>query len=253
MLRAVVAVLFLLQIVPASAQDSVNRKELLAGIKKGFAESIVASNAPNWLELVESRFPADLEKFLDRVIAAKGDLKAVGGGVVQMVVEIQSRDGNHLTRAPQSSLKSVLEAQRSLIKAAEQANPEFCVFMVTASEGIPAPSLEVARWTTTRLFALLNAIADGRDKPVFPRSPAADADYEAFAQDAMDRGFDVASWSVLSPEEVKSVAPSKICAALAASLDAMLTTKGEAGERIQMDAVIELLTVDEAAYKKAIQ
>lgn len=241
----------------AWADNLAERQKLIERMKQGYAEAAQANNVPNLIELLHNRFPDDLNALADQFIPDENgrsriDIRAAPQKVVGLFVQIQSRDGDLIKTAPAASLKAVLEAQRGVVQAAVQENPRMCVKLVTGTEAEPSPSPEIARWSLLRLIAIFNAIADGRDKPVSSRE-AAEADWDALGQDALKRGYDVKSWSLLAPKEARPSRAPAVCAAVLSSLDALLTTDGALGERLLASQVLSSLTRDPAMYRKAIQ
>jgi hypothetical protein len=238
----------------AVADDASVRRDWIEGMRRGFSDKAQGTGAPNVIDLLETRFPDDLNRFADKFIAQQKSgnpitPSQINIGVARMFVEVQSREADHMMTAPVESLKAVLEAQRELLQAASRDQPQLCVIMATDSEARPSPTQEIGRLSVMRLAALLTALADGRDKPVGARS-ATDADWEALGTDAVKRGYDVKSWAVLVPDKAKSSPAFGVCAALLSSTQAILTTDGELGERLLASQAHSLLAVDTAVYRR---
>jgi hypothetical protein len=146
----------------------------------------------------------------------------------------------------------VITAQRDLVAALKQDKPELCTALVTQTRAQQSPSTGIARGSLIRLNALLQAIADGRDKPVAARA-VGDGDYVALARNAKSRGADIGSWSLLKTEAAPTAAPIALCDALLSSLDAMLSEPGGLGERVLADRVVGLLTINRDVYGDAVK
>jgi hypothetical protein len=237
---------------PASAQDDAARKRIIEEIRRGAAEAAGSAGAADWLDVLEKRFPADYNALMDQLVA-KGTMRDAKQATARLIVEIQRRDGDHIKRAPTPALRAVLEAQRSVMDAVARHNPELCKTMLTGSSAFTAPSPDIARTSAAQLIAVFDAIADGRDEPVASRGEVTDADYEAFGREALKRGIDVASWSVLDPEETKSASGPAVCNAMLSSFDAILATEGVLGEKLLVDQATGLLRTDMGFYQNAIK
>ncbi len=253
-MRFIVLVLFLTALTGAAAlaDDADTRRQWIDGMRRGFAENAKAVGAPNFIDILQARFPDDLNRFADKFIAEQRagkplDPALVYAEIAHMLVAIQSCEADRIQSAPASSLKPVLEAHRELIQAASREQPQLCVVMVTEVEARPSPIKEIKRLSAVRLAAIFNALADGRDKPVAARS-ATDADWEALGADAPKRGYDVKSWEVLLPDKARSSPAPQVCAALLSSTEAILTTSGELGERLLAAQAQDLVIVDPAVY-----
>jgi hypothetical protein len=172
--------------------------------------------------------------------------------VSDILVRIQTRDGERVRSAPAASLKAVLAAQRDLAAALKQDKPELCTALVTQTRAQQSPSTGIARGSVTRLNALLQAIADGRDKPVAARA-VENGDYIALARNVKSRGVNIGTWSLLKAEAARTAAPIAVCDALLSSFDAMLSEPGALGERILADQVVGLLTVNRNVYDDAVK
>jgi hypothetical protein len=168
--------------------------------------------------------------------------------VSDLLVRIQTRDGQRVRSAPTESLNAVIAAQRDLATVLKQDKPELCAALVTQQ----SPSAGIARGSLIRLNVLLQAIADGRDKPVAARA-VENGDYVALARNAKSRGVDIGRWSLLKAEAARTAAPTAVCDALLSSFDAMLSEPGALGERILADQVVGLLTVNRDVYGGAVK
>jgi hypothetical protein len=238
---------------PVTADDNAARRELIEGMRRGFADAAKGSDVPNFIDILQSRFPEDIDRFAGAFLADRRAGKPVDPtrmprDIARLFVEIQSREAARIKTAPSASLKAVMDAQRSLIQAASRKQPQLCVAFVTEAEARPSPVKEIGRASGVRLAAIFNALADGRDKPVASRE-ASDADWTAFGEDALKRGFDVKSWSKLEADEAKTAPAPEVCAALLSSLDALASAEGERGDRLLVSQVTDLLTIDPAVYR----
>jgi hypothetical protein len=238
----------------ALADDSAARRKLIEGMRRGYAQSAGGSETPNLIDILQNRFPGDLERLADTFLPDQRAGKPFNGAkagreIARLVVEIQSREIERIKTAPAASLRAVIEAQRGLLQAASEAQPPLCVVFVSETQARQSPTKEIGRWSVIRLAAIFNAIADGRDKPV-PSREAVDADWDALATDAAKRGFDVKSWALLTPRLAQKSPPAAVCDALLSSLDAIATTPGELGEKLLVTQVSGMLTIDPAVYRR---
>ncbi len=237
----------------ALADEADDRRDFLQTLSRGYAAGAVDSDAPNLINLLQNRFPSYLNPLADRFLAYQRngmpiDYKGVGGALARLVVEIQSHEAERIKTAPADSLKSVLLAQRGLLEEALREQPPLCVAFVNEAEAKLYPTADIERWSMRRLLAIFTALADGRDKPVASRA-ATDADWAELVADAKRRGFDVASWSRMLPDQAhKSPAPA-ICQALLSFLDALIGTEGALGEKLLVAQVSRLLAVDPAVHR----
>jgi len=167
--------------------------------------------------------------------------------VADLLVRIQSRDGEWLRSAPTGSLQAVIAVQRELVAALKQDKPELCTALVTQTQAQKSPSPAIARGSIIRLNTLLQAIADGRDNPGLARA-INEGDYVALARNAKSRGVDVGQWSLLETDVARTAAPVAVCDALLSSFDAMLREPGPLGERILADQAVGLLIVNRDVY-----
>jgi hypothetical protein len=213
-------------------------------MRKGNAESARQLNAPSLFDTLEARFPDDFNTFVEELVALHKSGKPFDAvfarkAVLDLLVRIQTRDGQRVRSAPTASLKAVIVAQRDLAAALKQDKPE-------------PPSTGIARGSLIRLNALLQAIADGRDKPVAARA-VENGDYVALARNAKSRGVDIGPWSLLKAEAARAATPVAVCDALLSSFDAMLNEPGAPGERILADQVAALLTINRDVYGDVVK
>ncbi len=237
--------------------DAALRTDFIAGMRKGYAESAGPLNAPNLFDTLEARFPDDFNTFVDELVAVHKSGKPVDAAfarkqVADLLVRIQTRDGERMRSAPAASLEAVIAAQRDLVAALKQDKPELCLALVNPTPAQQSPSTAIARGSIIRLNALLQAIADGRDKPAAARA-VQNGDYVALARNAKGRGVDVGAWSVLKAEAARTATPIAVCNALLSSFDAMLSEPGALGERILADQAVALLTVNRDVYRNAVK
>ena len=241
----------------AVADDAALRAELIAGIRKSSAESARQLKAPNLFDTLEARFPDDFNRFVESFVALRKSGKPFDSVFARtemsdLLVRIQTRDGELVRSAPTASLKAVITAQRDLVAALKQDKPELCTALVTQTRAQQSPSTDIARSSLVRLNALLQTIADGRDKPVAARA-VADGDYVVLARNAKSRGVDVGPWSLLKAEAAPTAAPVAVCDALLSSLDAILSEPDALGERILADRVAGLLTINRDVYGDTVK
>jgi hypothetical protein len=241
----------------AAADDAALKAEIVAGMRKGYAESARQLDAPSLFDTLEARFPDDFNTFVEEFVALRKSGKPLDSvfardKVADLLVRIQTRDGQRVRSAPAASLKAVIAAQRDLAAALKQDKPELCMALVTQTRAQQSPSTGIARGSVIRLNALLQAIADGRDKPVVARA-VENGDYVALARDAKSRGVDIGPWSLLRAEAARTAVPIAVCDALLSSLDAMLSEPGALGERILADQVVALLTINRDVYGDTVK
>lgn len=239
---------------PAMADDAAARRELIEGMRRGFADAAKGADVPNFIEILQSRFPEDLDRFAGAFLSEQSTGKRADPGrmqkdIARLFVEIQSREAERIKTAPAASLKAVMDAQRSLIQAASRGQPALCVTFVTETDARPSPLKEIGHASALRLAAIFNALADGRDKPVAARE-ASDEDWTAFGKDALKRGFDVNAWSKLEPAAAKTAPAPEVCTALLSSMDALASTEGELGEKLLVSQISDFLTIDPAVYRR---
>jgi len=236
----------------AAVDDTTLKAELIAGMRKGYAEAARQIDAPSLFDTLEARFPEDFSAFVEKFVVLRKAGKPIDPvfartEVADLLVRIQSRDGERVRSAPTASLKAVMTAQRDLAAVLKQDKPELCIALVTQAQAQQSPSTGIARGSIIRLNALLQAIADGRDQPVAARA-IENGDYVALARNAKSRGVDVGRWSLLKPESARTAAPLAVCDALLSSFDAILSEPGALGERILADQVVDLLTINRDVY-----
>jgi hypothetical protein len=241
----------------AAENDAAIKAEIVAGMRKGYAESARQLNVPSLFDTLEARFPDDFNTFVEKFVALRKSGKPLDPvlartEVSDLLVRIQTREGERVRSAPTASLKAVIAAQRDLAAALKQDKPELCTALVTQTRAQQSPSAGIARGSVIRLNALLQAIADGRDKPVATRA-VENGDYIALARNAKSRGVDIGPWSLLKAEAARSAAPIAVCDALLSSFDAMLSEPFALGERILADQVVGLLTVNRDVYGDAVK
>lgn len=241
----------------ATADDAAFKARLIAEMRKGEADKARQIGAPSLLDMLQARFPDDFDTFVNKLVAISKthtppDPAFVRRETANLLVDIQSRYGERLKSAPTASLEAVIAAQRDLVDALKRDKPELCPLSLAPSNGQQAPSADIARGSVVRLVALLQAIADGRDKPVAARSLQTD-DYLALARNAKSRGVDIGAWRLLKPDVARTAAPVAVCEALLSSLDAMLSEPGTLGERILADQAAGFLTIDRARYDDALK
>jgi hypothetical protein len=241
----------------AAADDAALKAEIIAGMRKGYAESARQLNVPSLFETLEARFPDDFNTFVEKFAALRKSGKPFDSvfartEVSDLLVRIQTRDGQRVRSAPTESLNAVIAAQRDLAAVLKQDKPELCAALVTQTRAQQSPSAGIARGSLIRLNALLQAIADGRDKPVAARA-VENGDYVALARNAKSRGVDIGRWSLLKAEAARTAAPTAVCDALLSSFDAMLSEPGALGERILAGQVVGLLTVNRDVYGDAVK
>lgn len=241
----------------AATDDTTLKAKFIVGMRKGYAESARPLNAPNLFDTLEARFPEDFNTFVDESVAVLKSGKPADAAfarkeIADLLVRIQTRDGGRVRSAPAASLKAVIAAQRDLVAALKQDKPELCLALVTPTQAQQSPSTAIARGSIIRLNALLQAIADGRDKPVAARA-VENGDYVALARNAKGRGVDIGAWSLLKVEAARTAAPIAVCNALLSSLDAMLREPGALGERILADQAADLLTISRDVYRNAVK
>lgn len=224
----------------ARADDAAVRRELIEAMRQGYAAyaaSVKASDTPNLINLLQNRYPDDLNSLADSYLPAYYARQNLNPGQItagyrRLFVEIQRREAGRIKTAPGDSLKAVVKAERGLMQAAARQAPQQCMMFVAGSKGMQSTEGEIGRWNILRLAAILNALADGRDKPVTSRRKAETADRRAMGAGALKRGFDVKSWTVLIPDRAKIAPAAEVCAALISYLDALATTEGELGETL---------------------
>jgi hypothetical protein len=239
------------------ADDAALKAQVIAGMREGYAQLAQPINAPNLFDTLEARFPDDFDTFVEKFVALRKsgkpvDLVLARSEVTDLLLRIQARDGARVRSAPTASLRAVIAAQRDLAAALKQDKPELCTAQVTQTRAQQAPSAGIARGSAIRLNALLQAIADGRDKPVAART-VEDNDYVALARNAKSRGVDIKSWSVLEAKAAVTAAPIAVCDALLSSYDAMLSEPGALGERILADQTAGLLAVKREVYGDVVK
>jgi hypothetical protein len=241
----------------AMADDAALRAEIIAGMRKGSTESARQLNAPSLFDTLEVRFPDDVNTFVENFVAQRRSGKpydpvSARTEMSALLVRIQTRDGARVRSAPTASLKAVIAAQRDLVATLKQDKPELCIVLVTQTRAQQSPSTGIARGSVIRLNALLQAIADSRDKPVAARQ-VENGDYVALARNAKSRGVDIGPWSLLKADAARTAAPSTVCDALLSSFDAMLGEPDALGERVLADQVVGLLTVNRDVYSNAVK
>jgi hypothetical protein len=241
----------------AATDDAAFKADVVAGMRKGYAESARQLNAPSLFDTLEARFPDDFNTFVEELVALHKSGKPFDAvfarkAVLDLLVRIQTRDGQRVRSAPTASLKAVIVAQRDLAAALKQDKPELCTALVTQTRAQQPPSTGIARGSLIRLNALLQAIADGRDKPVAARA-VENGDYVALARNAKSRGVDIGPWSLLKAEAARAATPVAVCDALLSSFDAMLNEPGAPGERILADQVAALLTINRDVYGDVVK
>lgn len=228
--------------VPQNADPRAERQALLAEMREGYARA--APDAPNLLDLLSTRFPADLDGIIEAVTASPLPSPASAQRVLaQTFVAIQARDGDKLDRAPGTALRQFIAAQRDLLVAAAADGTVSCTTVARA----PTPA--IARLSILRLYDLLAAIADGRDHPV-ERPAASKDDYVAFAHGAIDKGVDVSRWKGVSDPATD---PARVCQELISMYDAAVKTEGPLGERILAAFAQDQLTTSMAVYQPVLK
>ncbi|MDQ0473517.1 hypothetical protein [Labrys wisconsinensis] len=236
----------------ASAQDDAAlRTQLRRALHDGYADA--GPGLPNLPDLLTARFPGDMDAFIDKAAEAVkahrlGDIKS---SIAATLVAIQARDGDQIRAAPKDDLVAVVRAQQDIVLAITPDNPALCKVLAGGGPAQAAPSKAVGDIFARRLYLLLAAIADGRDRPVGNRALQAD-DYRQFALEARDRGVDIKAWEVLAPDRIAAAAPDQICTALASSYDAVLTADDPVGERVLADMTASLLVKDAGVYQPAL-
>jgi hypothetical protein len=242
----------------AVADDAALKADVIAAVRKGFAKFGGQSNTPNLFDTLEARFPNDFNTLVEDIVAVHKSGKPLDSvfaptEVSDRLVRIQTRDGERVRSAPTASLKAVIAAQRDLTATLKQDKPELCTALVTQTRVQQSLSTAgIARGSVIRLNALLEAIADGRDRPVAARA-VENGDYVALVRNAKSRGVDTGSWSLLDAEAARTASPIAVCDALLSSFDAMLSEPGALGERILADQVVGLLTIDSDVHGDAIK
>jgi hypothetical protein len=228
--------------VPLNADPRAERQALVAEMREGYARA--APDAPNLLDLLSARFPADLDGIIEAVTASPPASPASTQRVLaQTFVAIQARDGDKLSRAPGTALRQFMAAQHDLLVAAAADGTLSCT---TAAQ---APTPAIARLSILRLYGLLAAIADGRDHPV-ERPAASKDDYVAFAHAAMDQGVDVSRWKGVSDPATE---PARVCQGLISMYDAAVKTEGPLGDRILAAFAQDQLTTSMAVYQPVLK
>lgn len=229
--------------VPQDADPRAERQALFAEMREGYARA--APDAPNLLDLLSERFPADLDGIIEEATAAPLPSPATAQRVLaKTFVAIQARDGDKLGHAPGAALRQFMAAQHDLLVAAAAAGGT-----VSCTAVSQAPTPAIARLSIMRLYSLLAAIAEGRDHPV-DRPPASKDDYVAFAQAAIDRGVDVSRWKGVSDPAAE---PARVCQTLISMYDAAVKTPGPLGERILAAFAEDQLTTSMAAYQPVLK
>jgi hypothetical protein len=228
--------------VPPNADPRAERQALVAEMREGYARA--APDAPNLLDLLSARFPADLDGIIEAVTASPPASPASTQRVLaQTFVAIQARDGDKLGRAPGTALRQFMAAQRDLLVATAADGTLSCTTLARA----PTPA--IARLSILRLYGLLAAIADGRDHPV-ERPAASKDDYVAFARAAMDQGVDVSHWKGVSDPATE---PARVCQGLISMYDAAVKTEGPLGDRILAAFAQDQLTTSMAVYQPVLK
>jgi hypothetical protein len=248
----VVAILTALQVAQhASVQPDpvAGRAELLAAMRKEFA--IAAPDAPNLIDLLAERFPADIDGLIKEVGAARERTeqefrRAHLLRIAKMLVTIQARDGANLAKTPIEAARTLMQAQRDVMAAVAENGTISCTTIGKA------PTPEIARLSLIRTYDLLAAIADGRDHPA-ARAAVVKEDYVAFAKDAKSRGIDTSRWSDVSNATLAAQDPARVCAALISMYDAALSANSDLGERLRPDLESDLLTTDTAVYAPVLK
>lgn len=228
--------------VPQNADPRAERQALFAEMRDGYARA--APDAPNLLDLLSERFPADLDGIIEQVTGSPLPSPATAQRVLaKSFVAIQARDGQKLDQAPGTALRQFMTAQRDLLVAAAADGTVSCTSVARA------PTSAIARLSIVRLYRLLAAIADGRDHPA-ERPTASKDDYVAFAQAAIDRGVDVSLWKGVSDPATE---PARVCQALISMYDAAVKTEGPLGERILAAFAQDQLTTSMADYQPVLK
>jgi hypothetical protein len=211
-------------------------------MREGYARA--APDAPNLLDLLSARFPADLDGIIEAVTTSPLPSSAsTQRALAETFVAIQARDGSKLGRAPGMALRQFMAAQRDLLVAAAADGTVSC----TTPARAPTPA--IARLSILRLYGLLAAIADGRDHPV-ERPAASKDDYVAFAQATMDKGVDVSRWKGVSDPATE---PARVCQGLISMYDAAVKTEGPLGDRILAAFAQDQLTTSMAVYQPVLK
>jgi hypothetical protein len=230
---------------PAPGDPAAERNALLAQIRAGYAQA--APGAPNLVELLAERFPADVDGMLQEMLASSPPSPpAIQRIVAKTLVAIQARDGGKLARAPGAALRQFMTAQRDVVGAAAANGTISCTAVAQA------PTPEIARLSIIRLHSLLAAIAEGRDHPV-DRAAASKDDFVAFARAAINRGVDVARWQGLSDPQVAASDPGRVCQGLFSMYDAAVKTEGALGERIIAGFAQDQLATSMSSYEPVLK
>jgi hypothetical protein len=206
-----------------------------------------AQGGPNVVDLMSERFPIDLNNLIDQLaqlVAAAGTRDELAAtqfeAQAKVLATIQARDGNKLQNAPIDSLRALIGAQRDAMAAFLGGNEVLCVKPRIAT------TQPLKLLAGLRLYRLLAAIADGRDRGTARAAATAD-DYTQFFLLAKRRGMAVSDWDVLPDQDRPSTAePSRVCKAFVSLYEAALKTDGELGERVLADLAQALLATDAA-------
>ena len=219
-----------------SRADEGDREKFIAGMIGGYAKGM-PPNAPNLVEILAKRFPADLTPIFNKVESKQPlDAASTRTLIAGILDTILTRDAGRLATAPDLSLKAVFAAHSALIRSLS-ATPEACRNLLFPNLPTPALTLQSTQLAKLRLSQFFIAMADGRDTPVTPRRAATDADYLAYATKAKAAGFDVDSWRVLTAERIGGADSKQICHALESSAEATIAAEGELGEVIRVDQI----------------
>ncbi|OWJ59050.1 hypothetical protein [Inquilinus limosus] len=247
----------LLMVLPAGSghaeDDAALRAELLRSMRQGYAEA--GPGAPNLLDLLSDRFPADLDTLMNTVVAAYKAQRPpdeVKTAVARTFVTIQARDGDRILSAPDADLAAVIATQADIVRTVGEGDGALCKALVSSGPAMAAPTPEIGRLFLARLHQILTAIADGRDRPV-PARAMQDQDYRDFALAAQQRGTDIKAWSVLAADEMAGAKPGDVCRALRSTYEAALAAEGDLGGRIRADMAHDLLVTDLETYRPALE
>lgn len=228
-MRAIAAAALLLAVSAFAAQaDEASDKAFAADLASAYAQAL--PGAPNVVDLLRDRFPADLAALAQAAAAPGASRPAL---LQQTIATIRTRDGDAVLKAPPESLRALIETDRALIAAAAEGNAPLCPALISGQTP-PLPAGPVTLAYAARTYRLLAAIADGRDHPVAQRRANPD-DFQSFAAYARRNGISIASWAVLAPTNLANADPAAVCGAMMSIEAAVLATDDALSDRLLAD------------------
>lgn len=247
------AVMLGLQLVGSQRSATPDRQMIVTEMRRGYLD--MANDAPDLIGLLQTRFPADFDRLIERILArfpaaaGSGKLRElVERTVTEALLDIHRQGRDLVTRAPKDALRDVITRHRALIDAAAQSDPTLCVLLAVGGPARPTATPAVSLRSLEQLYAALTAIAEARDRPV-ERAPVSKDDYIAVARAAKGASIDTSDWSKLQAPAIATLEPARVCTALGTFYDASLATPGPEGERILGDEVEELVKAAVTSYE----